>query len=67
MIIAKLESGKIVEIVRARKRVQFDTAENWLLLNSEPGRTSSLSVRWVLASKVRFTWVRIFETIMVDH
>ena len=61
MIIAKLENTKIVEIVRARQRVQFSESENWLLLNSEPGRKNSLSVRWVEAGKVRFTWVRKFD------
>jgi hypothetical protein len=61
--VAKMEDGKVVEIVRTADVVGFSKERGWVLLCGEPGKLNSLSVKWVPAS-TRFVWVREFA---FDH
>lgn len=57
--VAKMEDGKVVEIVRTADVVGFSSVRGWVMVCGEPGKKSSLEVKWVPAS-TRFVWVREF-------
>lgn len=62
--IAKLPSGKIVQLKKAQDVVGFSKDTGWLLVNSEPGKDTGPSslIRWIPAD-TRFEWVRPFQAI----
>lgn len=59
MIVAKL-NGKIVQVGRFARTVQFSPAEGWLLINMEVGKHNSLNIKWV-RSDTRFEWAAEFN------
>lgn len=59
MIIAKM-NGKIVQVERYARTVQFNPAEGWFLVNMEPGKHNSLNIKWV-RSNTRFEWATEFN------
>lgn len=52
--IAKMDDGKIVEIVRTADVVGFSKDRGWALICGEPGKKNSLAVKWVPASYYPF-------------
>ena len=62
-VMAKIENtGKIVQILRHEDHVKFSDEPGWFLVNTEPGRRTGTSVKWIPDS-TRFAWVRNFKSL----
>lgn len=59
-VVAKM-NGRVVEIVKVAREVQFSNTEGWVLicLDFEQGDRKKSQFRWLPAS-TRFEWVREF-------
>lgn len=58
-MIAKI-GNKIVEVVRVAETVAFSSDRGWVCICGEPGKTDSLSIKWVPAT-TRFEWIKEFN------
>ena len=61
-IVAKMEDGKVVQIVKTAETVRFSAERGWICIcvDFEKPMRKQEQVRWVPAS-TRFTWVRDFS------
>ena len=63
MIIGKLDSGKIVQVLKFAYHVGFSEDKGWLLVDPEVGELRAghmLNLKWVPVS-TRFEWIRPFR------
>ena len=62
-VMAKIErTGQIVQILRHEDHVKFSEDRGWFLINTEPGRRTGTSIKWIPDS-TRFAWVKNFESL----
>ena len=62
-VMAKIErTGQIVQILRHADQVRFSDEPGWFLINTEPGRRTGTSIKWIPDS-TRFAWVKNFESL----
>lgn len=61
-VVAKMTSGKIVEIVRVADRVQFSDARGWICVvyDFHEIKRRQQSVTWI-KSTTPFEWIRSFS------
>ena len=58
MVIAKTEEGQIFEIL---KYAIVPFADGHCILVRDPGDYRGFNLRWLQLSKLRITWVRVFN------
>jgi predicted chitinase len=64
---AKIEkTGRIVEILKHRDRVDFSDERGWYLINLEPGKRATPEIKWI-PDTTRFAWVRDFSAKELDE
>jgi len=62
MIVAKMENGKIVQIVKVQHEVGFSQDKDWVFVCFDFDKIFRRreQFKWIPAARARFTWVREF-------